>query len=120
MILAEAGNATFNSCHPGNVRWMPPEALRIEDEDEDEDETKDEKPTKAWDVYSYGCVVLQVCRIVDTRKQLLTIVQDLLGKATLRVDKKCVSCHGRDAEGTYAFQGHGGSCGVSTVLAVLE
>ncbi|KAG2114475.1 kinase-like domain-containing protein [Suillus cothurnatus] len=62
MILAEAGNATFNSCHPGNVRWMPPEALRVEDEDEDEDEdeAKDEKPTKAWDVYSYGCVVLQI------------------------------------------------------------
>ncbi|KAG1884567.1 kinase-like domain-containing protein [Suillus subluteus] len=58
MVLAEAGNATFNSCHPGNVRWMPPEALR--GGDEDEDEAKDEKPTKAWDVYSYGCVVLQV------------------------------------------------------------
>lgn len=60
MILAEAGNATFNSCHPGNVRWMPPEALRAGAEDEDEDEAKDEKPTKAWDVYSYGCVVLQI------------------------------------------------------------
>ncbi|KAG2041335.1 kinase-like domain-containing protein [Suillus americanus] len=71
MILAEAGNATFNSCHPGNMRWVPPEALRAgaEDEDENEDEAPDEKPTKAWDVYSYGCVVLQVCRIVSTRKQ---------------------------------------------------
>ncbi|KAG2140930.1 kinase-like domain-containing protein [Suillus bovinus] len=58
MILAEAGNATFASCHPGNVRWMPPEALR--DGDEDDDEAKDEKPTKAWDVYSYGCVVFQI------------------------------------------------------------
>jgi hypothetical protein len=72
MILAESGNTTFNSCHPGNVRWMPPEALGAgagtggEDEDEDEDEAKYEKPTKAWDVYSYGCVVLQVCRIVNT------------------------------------------------------
>jgi serine/threonine protein kinase len=60
MILAEAGNATFNSCHPGNVRWMPPEALQAGGEDEDEEDTKDEKPTKAWDVYSYGCVVLQI------------------------------------------------------------
>ncbi|KAG1803248.1 kinase-like domain-containing protein [Suillus subaureus] len=60
MILAEAGNATFNSCHPGNVRWMPPEALRAGAEDEDEDEAKDEKPTKAWDVYSYGCVAMQI------------------------------------------------------------
>lgn len=58
MILAEAGNATFNSCHPGNVRWMPPEALR--GGDEDDDEACDEKPTKAWDVYSYGCVALQI------------------------------------------------------------
>jgi len=60
MILAEAGNATFNSCHPGNIRWMPPEALQAGGEDEDEDEAKDQKPTKAWDVYSYGCVVLQI------------------------------------------------------------
>ncbi|KAG1799068.1 kinase-like domain-containing protein [Suillus variegatus] len=58
MILTEAGNTTFNSCHAGNVRWMPPEALR--DGDEDDDETKDEKPTKAWDVYSYGCIVFQI------------------------------------------------------------
>ncbi|KAG2108161.1 kinase-like domain-containing protein [Suillus discolor] len=58
MILTEAGNATFNSCHAGNVRWMPPEALR--DGDEDDDEAKDEKPTKAWDVYSYGCIVFQI------------------------------------------------------------
>lgn len=58
VILAEAGNATFNSCHPGNVRWMPPEALR--GEDEDDDEATDEEPTKAWDVYSCGCVVMQV------------------------------------------------------------
>ncbi|KAG1799066.1 kinase-like domain-containing protein [Suillus variegatus] len=58
MILAEAGNATFNSCHPGNTRWMPPEALRSGDEDEDE--AQDEKPTEAWDVYSYGCIVFQI------------------------------------------------------------
>lgn len=68
MILAEAGNSTFNSCHPGNVRWMPPEAIQAEAEDEDEGkgegaskgEPKDEKPTKAWDVYSYGCVAIQI------------------------------------------------------------
>jgi serine/threonine protein kinase len=66
IILAEADYDTFNSSYPGNVRWMPPEALRDEDEDEDEDqdedegEDKDKKPTKAWDIYSYGCVVLQI------------------------------------------------------------
>jgi hypothetical protein len=79
---------------------MPPEALGPgvgagpggEDEDEDEDEAKyktsDEKPTKAWDVYSYGCVALQVCRIVDTQKSLLTIFPDPVGKAALQVDNK--------------------------------
>jgi serine/threonine protein kinase len=66
IILAEAEHDIFNSSCPGNVRWMPPEALRDEDEDEDEDqdedegEDKDKKPTKAWDIYSYGCVVLQI------------------------------------------------------------
>ncbi|KAG2143972.1 kinase-like domain-containing protein [Suillus cothurnatus] len=60
MILAEARNATFQSCHSGNVRWMPPEALRAVAEDEDEDEATGEKPSKAWDVYSYGCVVFQI------------------------------------------------------------
>ncbi|KAG1728741.1 kinase-like domain-containing protein [Suillus paluster] len=48
IILAEAENTTFNSCHPGNTRWMAPEALG------------DEKPTKAGDIYSYGCVMLQI------------------------------------------------------------
>ncbi|KAG1720886.1 kinase-like domain-containing protein [Suillus lakei] len=62
MILAEAENTTFNSCHPGNVRWMPPEALPAEDEGEDEVnvDVDDEKPTRAWDMYSFGCVMLQI------------------------------------------------------------
>ncbi|KAG1721985.1 kinase-like domain-containing protein [Suillus paluster] len=50
MILAEAENTTFNSCHPGNTRWMAPEAI----------DAQDEKPTKAGDIYSYGCVMLQI------------------------------------------------------------
>ncbi|KAG1730479.1 kinase-like domain-containing protein [Suillus lakei] len=50
MILVEAENTTFNSCHPGNIRWMAPEVL----------EDQDEKPTKEGDIYSYGCVALQV------------------------------------------------------------
>jgi hypothetical protein len=124
MILAESGNATFNSCHPGNVRWMPPEALGAgaggEDEDENENDAKYEKPTKAWDVYSYGCVVLQVCRIVNTQNNLLTIVPDLLRKSALRLVNKCFICYGRDAEGTCAFQGHTESWSVSTALTVFE
>ncbi|KAG1720884.1 kinase-like domain-containing protein [Suillus lakei] len=50
MILVEAENTTFNSCHPGNIRWMAPEVL----------EASDEKPTKVGDIYSYGCMALQV------------------------------------------------------------
>ncbi|KAG2134520.1 kinase-like domain-containing protein [Suillus clintonianus] len=50
MILAQAENTTFNSCHPGNVRWMDPEVL----------DAQDEQPTESGDVYSYGCVALQV------------------------------------------------------------
>ncbi|KAG1733169.1 kinase-like domain-containing protein [Suillus occidentalis] len=56
VILAESGNATFNSCHPGHVRWMPPEALGVGGEEEDEDEPA----TKAWDIYSFGCIIMLV------------------------------------------------------------
>ncbi|KIK35701.1 hypothetical protein CY34DRAFT_32641, partial [Suillus luteus UH-Slu-Lm8-n1] len=55
MILAESGNPTFNSCHGGNVRWMPPEAIQLGDAGEEEN-----KPTKAWDIYSFGCIMMQV------------------------------------------------------------
>ncbi|KAG1794306.1 kinase-like domain-containing protein [Suillus subaureus] len=58
MILAEAGDAIFSDCHSGNTLWTPPEALRAGNEDEDEATHK--MPTKAWDVYSYGCVALQI------------------------------------------------------------
>jgi len=54
MILAESGNPTFNSCHAGNVRWMAPEILSLPQPGETT------KPTKPADVYSYGCIMLQV------------------------------------------------------------
>ncbi|OJA21228.1 hypothetical protein AZE42_07987 [Rhizopogon vesiculosus] len=54
MILAESGNPTFNSCHAGNVRWMAPEMLSVPQPGEMT------KPTKPADVYSYGCIMLQV------------------------------------------------------------
>jgi hypothetical protein len=75
MILAESGNATFNSCHSGNIRWMPPEALRAGDEDE----AKDEKPTKAWDVYSYGCVMMQVCCVFSFKCHVADTMQVFSG-----------------------------------------
>jgi serine/threonine protein kinase len=56
MILAESGNPTFNSCHAGNVRWMAPEMIDTPDSEEGEPT----KPTKPADVYSYGCIVLQL------------------------------------------------------------
>ncbi|KAG1719830.1 kinase-like domain-containing protein [Suillus lakei] len=58
MILAEAGNPMFNSCHTGSTRWIPPEVFSARGEDEDE--AIYDKPTKAGDIYSYGCVVLQI------------------------------------------------------------
>ncbi|KAG2352496.1 kinase-like domain-containing protein, partial [Suillus spraguei] len=39
-----------NFCHTGSVRWMAPEIFTM----------NDTKPTKACDIYSYGCVVMQV------------------------------------------------------------
>ncbi|KAG1778249.1 kinase-like domain-containing protein [Suillus placidus] len=54
MILSESQNSTFNSCHQGNVRWMAPEMLAIPEQGEVV------IPTKASDVYSYGCIMLQL------------------------------------------------------------
>jgi serine/threonine protein kinase len=55
MILSESQNNTFNSCHQGNVRWMAPEMLALPEHG------GVVMPTKAADVYSYGCIMLQVC-----------------------------------------------------------
>ncbi|KAG1720885.1 kinase-like protein, partial [Suillus lakei] len=51
MILAESQN---NSCYPGNVRWMAPEMLATPEQG------GVVIPTKAADVYSYSCIMLQV------------------------------------------------------------
>jgi len=60
MILAESQNSTFNSCHAGNVRWMAPEMLAMPEEG------GVTMPTKAADIYSYGCIMLQVCHPFDS------------------------------------------------------
>ncbi|KAG2053223.1 kinase-like protein [Suillus hirtellus] len=52
MILSEAQNS-FSSCHLENVRWMAPEILAIPEQGV-------AKPTKAADVYSCGCIMLQL------------------------------------------------------------
>ncbi|KAG2753099.1 kinase-like protein [Suillus brevipes Sb2] len=56
MILAESGNPTFNSCHGGNVRWMAPEMVALPDSEQGEPT----KPTMPGDVYSHGCITLQL------------------------------------------------------------
>ncbi|KAG1835350.1 hypothetical protein DFJ58DRAFT_608391, partial [Suillus subalutaceus] len=56
MILMEAQNSPFDDCHPGHVRWMAPEMLAIPEKG------GVVMPTKAADVYSYGCIMLRVCR----------------------------------------------------------
>ncbi|KAG2046360.1 hypothetical protein BDR06DRAFT_965198 [Suillus hirtellus] len=53
IILSEAQNSS-SSCHSGNVRWMAPEILAIPEQGEVM------KPTKSADVYSYGCIMLQL------------------------------------------------------------
>jgi hypothetical protein len=75
MILAESGNTTFNSCHPGDVRWMPPEALGLGGEEEDEDEPA----TKAWDIYSFGCIMMQVRCIFSFKCHVADIMQVFTG-----------------------------------------
>jgi serine/threonine protein kinase len=68
VFLAEADNATFNSMHPGNTRWMAPElfmsSLDEEDSEEDSEIQLPQKLTKAGDIYSFGCMMLQVCWVV--------------------------------------------------------
>jgi serine/threonine protein kinase len=58
VIAAESGNLTFGSLQTGSTRWMAPESLDYHDEPE-----APLKPTKEGDIYSFGCVMLQVCWI---------------------------------------------------------
>ncbi|OJA09211.1 hypothetical protein AZE42_00662 [Rhizopogon vesiculosus] len=58
MIAAESGNLTFGSLQAGNTRWMAPEFVDFLD-DSDEPQSP-QKPTKTGDIYSFGCVMLQI------------------------------------------------------------
>ena len=66
LIAAEAGNFTFGSVQSGNTRWMPPESLNYSDDPE-----SPLKPTEQGDIYSFGCVMLQV-------RQIMTIPDSLV------------------------------------------
>ncbi|OJA09216.1 hypothetical protein AZE42_00669 [Rhizopogon vesiculosus] len=58
MVIPESGNLTFGSLQTGNTRWMPPEFLGFaEDIDEPQSPLMS---TKAGDIYSFGCVMLQI------------------------------------------------------------
>jgi len=59
LLLVEAENATFSSLHPGNTRWMAPEFVAPNIQ-YSEGELPQQKPTKAGDIYSFGCVMLQI------------------------------------------------------------
>ncbi|KAG1882474.1 kinase-like domain-containing protein [Suillus subluteus] len=54
MILMEAQNSPFDDCNPGHVRWMAPEMLAIPEKG------GVVMPTRAADVYSYGCIMLRL------------------------------------------------------------
>jgi len=59
MVVAESGNQTFGSVQTGNTRWVAPEFLEFNLEDGEEPQLP-LKPTKPGDIYSFGCVMLQV------------------------------------------------------------
>ena len=67
LVAAEAGNLTFCSVQTGNNRWMAPEFLTYTDDPE-----SPLKPTKPGDIYSFGCVMLQVRYIAIIQDSLLS------------------------------------------------
>ncbi|KAG1765982.1 kinase-like domain-containing protein [Suillus placidus] len=56
VILAEADSRIFSEQLPGDARYVSPECIASGCQ------TGIPKPTKAGDVYSYGCVAILVCR----------------------------------------------------------
>ncbi|EIW77212.1 kinase-like protein [Coniophora puteana RWD-64-598 SS2] len=56
-IIAEFGNTYFSSVRQGALRWAAPEALIIPQEG------KVVLPTARGDVYSFGSIILQACKV---------------------------------------------------------
>ena len=51
--VTDINTASFGSCHLGNARWLPPEAL----------EETATKPTYEGDVYSFACTWIEVTSV---------------------------------------------------------
>jgi len=60
MVVHESGNVTFGSVQAGHTRWMAPEFVAYAYANDSEEPQSPPKPTKAGDIYSFGCVMLQV------------------------------------------------------------
>jgi serine/threonine protein kinase len=58
MLLADADNEMFGPVQTWNARWMAPELFAPLSEDDEEFQPL--PPTKPGDIYSFGCVMLQV------------------------------------------------------------
>ncbi|KAG1736399.1 kinase-like domain-containing protein [Suillus paluster] len=53
LLLAEHETSFFDSHSPGAVRWAAPEIIPL-------DSSEGIKPNKASDIYSFGCIMMQV------------------------------------------------------------
>jgi serine/threonine protein kinase len=69
MVVSEAGNLTFGSLQAGSTRWMAPEFTGSAEDIEEPNSPL--KPTTAGDIYSFGCIMLQVCWIMTIPDSLV-------------------------------------------------
>ncbi|OJA20095.1 hypothetical protein AZE42_07712, partial [Rhizopogon vesiculosus] len=60
MIAAESGNLTFGSLQSANTRWMAPEFSSFPDNSDADEPQPSQKPNKTGDIYSFGCIGMQV------------------------------------------------------------
>ncbi|KAG1738751.1 kinase-like domain-containing protein [Suillus lakei] len=56
-LLADHETSFFNSHGPGAIRWAAPEIIPLDPERPNEEVSK---PNKASDIYSFGCIMMQV------------------------------------------------------------
>jgi hypothetical protein len=95
VILAEANSRIFSEQLPGDARYVSPERIVHGDH------TGAPKPTKAGDVYSYGCVAILVRCAVHRRSMRFH-------QHTLGIVRKCAVLvdPGRESSACGERQGH--------------